>query len=300
MASKKPKADSGGSNSGTYSISLGGWRLSTSISNPDSTLYDGVYESTSNYNVNSSTATMTITIEGLNTFTMYIRSYAESNYDYVMVGQLDKAITGSTSYSSSDVKAHTRGNQQSGTTLSNYTKVEFTGIGGGRHTITVVYRKDGSAHSGSDRGYVLIGKTFNSGSDEGGDSGGEQDNKITENYLTIVALEDGLTATFSSLCEYCIDGDGDWKQISSKTESVNTGQTISFRGNLNTGINTYVFTVNKRFNLKGNCTSILFGDSAKDNYSLSSKQHAFRKLFYNCTTLISVSSNFLPSTVLSS
>lgn len=30
-----------------------------------------------------------------------------------------------------------------------------------------------------------------------------------ENYLTIVALEDGLTAKLSlNACEYCIDGDG--------------------------------------------------------------------------------------------
>ena len=29
---------------------------------------------------------------------------------------------------------------------------------GQEHTITIVYRKDGSSNSGTDRGYVLIGK----------------------------------------------------------------------------------------------------------------------------------------------
>lgn len=115
------------------------------------------FQSSSNYNVSSGVAIMTITIKGLTEFTCYIRSYAESNYDYVMTGQLDKAITGNSSYSDTTlVKAHTRGNQQSGTALSNYTKVTYSGIDGGEHTITVVYRKDGSVNSGDDRGYLLI------------------------------------------------------------------------------------------------------------------------------------------------
>jgi len=100
---------------------------------------------------------MTITIIGFTEFTCYIRSYAESNYDYVMIGQLDQAITGSTSYSNTTlVKAYTRGNQQSGTALSNYTKVTYSGIDGGEHTITVVYRKDSSVNSNDDRGYLLV------------------------------------------------------------------------------------------------------------------------------------------------
>lgn len=115
------------------------------------------FQSSSNYNVNSGVAIMTITIKGLTEFTCYIRSYAESNYDYVMIGQLDQAITGNSSYSNTTlVKAHTRGNQQSGTALSNYTKVTYSGIDSGEHTITVVYRKDSSVNNGDDRGYLLI------------------------------------------------------------------------------------------------------------------------------------------------
>ena len=87
-----------------------------------------------------------------------MRSYAEGNYDYVMVSQLDRDINGTTSYSSTDVKAYTRGSQSSGTTISSYKKVTYTGIGGGSHRITIVYRKDGSDNSNDDRGYVLIPK----------------------------------------------------------------------------------------------------------------------------------------------
>ena len=145
---------------GTASVYLGQWEKTTTPANPNSSSYAGVYRSASNYNIDNETATMTITINNCSTFKMYIRSYAEGNYDYVMVSQLDKTITGSTSYSDTTlVKAHTRGNQQSGTAISNYTTVEFTGISSGLHTITVVYRKDTSRSDNDDRGYVLIDKS---------------------------------------------------------------------------------------------------------------------------------------------
>jgi hypothetical protein len=76
-----------------------------------------------------------------------------------MVSQLDQTINNNSSYSDTTlVKAHTRGYQQSGTALTNYRLVEFTGIDGGEHRITVVYRKDSSAASGDDKGYILIPK----------------------------------------------------------------------------------------------------------------------------------------------
>lgn len=133
-------------------------------------------------------------------------------------------------------------------------------------------------------------------------SGGGGGN-IVDNYLTIVALEDGLTAQLSvNACEYCVDGDGNWKTLSAatNTETINTGQTLSFRGNLtpnsSSGIGT--FTISKSCNLEGNCMSMLFGDDAASNLSLSGKYYAFRYLFNNCTTIKSVSSGFLPATTL--
>ena len=128
-------------------------------------------------------------------------------------------------------------------------------------------------------------------------------NLLTVNYLTIEALEDGLTTSLSvNDCEYCIDGDGNWKSLTAgtTTESINTGQTLSFRGeltpNISNGIGT--FTINKKCNLKGNCMSMLFGDNAADNFSLSGKDYAFYKLFYNCSTIVNLSENFLPATTL--
>ena len=124
-----------------------------------------------------------------------------------------------------------------------------------------------------------------------------------DNYLTIEANEDGLTARLSvNACEYCVDGDGNWKSLSAgtSTESINSGHTLSFRGNLtpnsSKGIGT--FTINKKCNLKGNCMSMLFGDNATNNYSLSGKNYAFYKLFYGCSNIVNVDSNFLPATTL--
>lgn len=128
------------------------WRASESVANPDESLYEGVYESFSNYNVNGGLATMYIDIDGYETFNLYIRSYAESNYDYVMVGALDTTPTTSSNY------ANTKGVQNSGTAIGNYKLVTFSNIDGGAHRITIVYRKDASSHSGTDRGYVLIPK----------------------------------------------------------------------------------------------------------------------------------------------
>ena len=126
-----------------------------------------------------------------------------------------------------------------------------------------------------------------------------------DNYLTIVALEDGLTAALSgNTVEYCVDGDGNWKTLSSNTntESINKGQTLSFRGNLTPasyeGVGT--FKISKSCDLTGNCNSILFGDDAVNNNSLSGKNYAFYQLFYNCSTIKNVSSNFLPATTLAS
>ena len=137
-------------NTKSYTVNLNSqWRLSSSVSNPNSSTYDGVYESYSNYGVDSSSAWMYINIEGYDTFSIYVRSYAESSYDYVTVYNLD---------STSSSKMTTKNSQSSGTSISSYTKVTFSNIGGGSHRIAIKYSKDSSQSSGTDRGYVLIPK----------------------------------------------------------------------------------------------------------------------------------------------
>ena len=70
-----------------------------------------MYESNSNYNVDSGFAKMYVRISGYNEFTIYIRSYAESNYDYTLAFNPDIDLNSNPTYTNGNVKAHTRGNQ---------------------------------------------------------------------------------------------------------------------------------------------------------------------------------------------
>lgn len=135
-----------------YSVNLNEqWRLSEEIPNPDPEQFDGVYESFSNWNVDGGAADMSIEIEDYSDFTIYIRSDAESNWDYVEVYKLDKKYT--------DIAyATTQSKQNSGTNIGAYQQVTFANIPSGKHTIYIRYKKDGSGSNGTDRGYVLIPK----------------------------------------------------------------------------------------------------------------------------------------------
>lgn len=142
----------------TFTVNLNNqWRLSTTQTNPDSTLYDGVYESYSNYNVNNGYAKMYINVVGYTSFRIYIRSYAESNYDYTIAFEPDVDVSSLPSDKTSGAKASTKGSQQSGQAISNYTAVDYA-LDGGSHSILICYRKDSSQHTSDDRGYVLIPK----------------------------------------------------------------------------------------------------------------------------------------------
>ena len=142
----------------SYTVVLNNqWQISPTIYTPNDDLYDGVYQSFSNKGVNNSAALMYIDIIGYETFKFYVRSYAESSYDYVVVSNLDSTLTSGTT-SGTAVKMTTSGKQNSGTSIDSYQLVEFTGIDSREHRITVMYRKDSSQNSGDDRGYVLIPK----------------------------------------------------------------------------------------------------------------------------------------------
>lgn len=119
------------------------------------------------------------------------------------------------------------------------------------------------------------------------------------NYMTIEALEDGLTAKLTrTVCEYSIDG-GEWVSlgVDTYTPAINTGQTISFKANNpgahpTHGIGT--FTITKQCNLKGNCMSMIAYDDAANMTTV--KDRAFKRLFRQNSTILEVSSDFLPAT----
>lgn len=138
----------------------GSW--TTYSKNPDSTLYNA-YMSDSSWRKDNAYDLMVIGIPtGFTEFTIYIRSYAESTYDYTIAGKIDAAIPNSKTVSNKLIKSTTSGNQKAGTAIGDYTIVEYTNIDSTKeHTIWVMYRKDGSTNSDDDRGYVLIPKSKN-------------------------------------------------------------------------------------------------------------------------------------------
>ena len=104
------------------------------------------YQSSGNWHIANSNATMSFTIKGYNSFTFKIRSNGEANYDYVMVA-LNKQPTRESNYSNTKGSPSTYG----------YKDVTFSGLDkSSTYTIYVTYTKDGSNNSGDDRGYVLI------------------------------------------------------------------------------------------------------------------------------------------------
>ena len=124
-----------------------------------------------------------------------------------------------------------------------------------------------------------------------------------DNYMTIAALEDGLTVTLTEMhtdykLEYSLDGATWTRLLSGKyTPEINTRDVIAFRGDGLSYAPTYqglgTFNINKKCNLLGNCMSLLYVDDAAIYDSVPN--YAFNKLFNTCSTIISVSDNFLPA-----
>ena len=115
----------------------------------------GFWQST-NYNINSSKAVCKISFFGVSSLTVYINSYAESNYDYTILSKLDASAIPA-AYNDDRTQIHTRGFQKdpTGALNTNYKSYTFE-TDGGEHFFYVVYTKDGSAHSSDDRGYFTI------------------------------------------------------------------------------------------------------------------------------------------------
>lgn len=121
-----------------------------------------VYNSSASYNVDNAWDTTKITFCGYSNFHCFVRSYAESNYDYVLVSTLNNdylanctsTSTMRSAYNNTTyTKAYTRGNQQD----SIYTEVVFDNLDVfGTYYFYIIYQKDTSASSNSDRGYFYL------------------------------------------------------------------------------------------------------------------------------------------------
>ncbi len=117
------------------------------------TTVDGhtVYKSDAgSYHVNSGSSLCTVTVKGYNKVTVYVRSYAEGNYDYVDVGPLDGTVTRSNEIVPSVLT--TRGRQSD----TQYYSHTFEISDDNAHTFQVMYSKDASGNNNDDRGYFYV------------------------------------------------------------------------------------------------------------------------------------------------
>ena len=121
--------------------------------NPDPTTYDGTYVSFSNKGQPNSNASMRIYFKGYRVFTIFIRSYAESSYDYVIAGKLDIPMQ---SWTSTAGQANTQNNQQGSPNIGSYTRVDYRITDTKEHFIDINYVKDSNTDTAEDRAYVLI------------------------------------------------------------------------------------------------------------------------------------------------
>ena len=127
------------------------------------------------------------------------------------------------------------------------------------------------------------------------------------NYLSFLALQDGLAVRFSSSgLNYCIDGGGEWKELAPNTDTprINQGQKVSFKGNLipatgTSGIGVFSTSGNATCALQGNIMSLLYGDDFKGQTELT-RTYIFYMLFSGCSHLIDASELKLPATTLTS
>ena len=138
------------------------WQTSTSYGSISNTGNYDFYESFSNKGVHNSNATMFITINGYTSFTFKVRNYSESDFDYVVVNNIDdttipkwQPTVGSGIASSGKVYYENKGKSSSTT----WYDVTFSNLDGGEHTITITYGKDFIGNDYNDRGYVAIPKT---------------------------------------------------------------------------------------------------------------------------------------------
>lgn len=115
-----------------------------------------VYMSNSNHNVDNSYASMKFKFEGMPDFKIWINSYAESKYDYTIAWDIDVDFpTSNPSNSLPGAKASTNGKQYNPNSITAFTEVDYPNDGG-EHFVVVTYRKDYSANSNDDRGYVAV------------------------------------------------------------------------------------------------------------------------------------------------
>lgn len=117
------------------------------------------------------------------------------------------------------------------------------------------------------------------------------------NYMTVEALEDGVTVAFSRNVQY--RKDKQWMLLKSNMiVTLYNNELCSFKCNLLKGEVLGIIKINGSCNLIGNCLSLIFGDDARYTTDISGYVDVFSTMFMNCFGIKNISSDFLPATTL--
>lgn len=91
-------------------------------------------------------------------FNLWIRSYAESSWDFAIAGRINNALSSDyTAYSSTNPGlAWTKSNQKSGYTEADHTAVSYSCSYHDNNFVDIAYRKDSNGDYNDDKGYCLM------------------------------------------------------------------------------------------------------------------------------------------------
>ena len=118
----------------------------------------------------------------------------------------------------------------------------------------------------------------------------------TTEYLTFNITSNG-NINVPTGTTYSING-AEWENTGT-TITVNSGETIRFKGNNSTYKNNTFSGSTALFEVEGNIMSLIYGDDFKNKLTISSR-YTFYELFRNCTKLVSAENLILPATTLAS
>ena len=108
-------------------------------------------------------------------------------------------------------------------------------------------------------------------------------------------------STSGKVIQYSKNGSS-WTSITASTAttiSVNSGDTVLFKGNNDSYQGSTFSGTTCQFNVEGNVMSLIYGDNFKNKRTFpSNSSNNFYGLFKNCTTLISAKNIILPATTL--
>ena len=116
------------------------------------------------------------------------------------------------------------------------------------------------------------------------------------NYMTIEPLEE-CTISFTHDVKYTKDGEL-WRNLKALLElTLSKGKLYYFKSTIEKSWRCRV-NITGKFNLRGNCMSLIFGDNAKGKYDLSEYIYVFQNSFTG-SNVVEVEKTFLPATILS-